>query len=79
MLIQTDDKDFSDQNVQTDFFGKYPCNYCGTKIANRFYLAEHTGRSRGTLNMGSTPGLPMLPYFSLRFTRQPNFLSNYIW
>ena len=64
-ISQTETKYFTcDQNEQTDVevnnesYSKYPCNYCATNIANKYHLAEHIGKCRGTLNMGTPPGLP---------------------
>jgi chromosome segregation ATPase len=83
-LVQTDPREFTiDKNVQTEdeksseTFVKYPCNYCGTKIANKYHLYEHKGKCRGTLNFCTEPGLPMLPFFSPRFTRPQNLPNPY--
>ena len=69
--VQTDVKEFSsDKLVQTEdektgeFFVKYPCNYCGTNIANSYHLKEHIGKCHGTLNMYTEPGLPKPPFSS---------------
>ena len=81
--IQTDTFEFtSDDSVQTEEektdqpFVKYPCNYCGTNIANDYHLMEHIGKCCGTLNMYTEPGLPKPP-FSLRFLPPPSFYNPY--
>ena len=77
-VVQTDFKDFTnDKNEQIDeadnseSFIKYPCNYCATNIANNHHQAQHIGRCRGTVNMSTEPGLPMLPFFSHRLSNHP--------
>ena len=42
-------------------FEKYPCNYCGTNIANLYHLDEHIMKCRGTYNLFTVPGLPVPP------------------
>lgn len=83
-ISQTETKYFTcDQNEQTDVevnnesFSKYPCNYCATNIANKYHLAEHIGKCRGTLNMGTPPGLPMLPFFYPKTYPHPTFSRAY--
>ena len=73
-IVQTDLNDFvDDKNVQTeddkisDEFVKYPCNYCGTNIANTYHLFEHIGRCRGTRNMFTEPGLPVQQFLPQTF------------
>ena len=62
---QTSDEQTLDTNIVTEeTFLKYPCCYCGTMIANEYHLGEHIERCRGTFNMFTEPGLPMLPFKS---------------
>ena len=80
-VVQTDKNystsDKSEQTNEDESFKKYPCNYCAINIASKYHLAEHIERCRGTLNMSTTPGLPMLPFFSPRFNQPPNFSMAY--
>ena len=82
VFVQTNVSDLTiDKNVQTEdaktTFVKYPCNYCGTNIANNYHLFEHITKCRGTHNMGTAPGLPLPPFFPSRFQLPPLLRSQF--
>ena len=77
VFAQTDVSDLTiDKNVQAEdaknTFVKYPCNYCGTNIANNYHLFEHITTCRGTHNMGTVP-----PFFPSRFQLPPLLRSQF--
>ena len=49
------------ENCEEIEFEKYPCNYCGTNVANLYHLDEHRMKCRGTYNLFTVPGLPVPP------------------
>ena len=85
VFVQTELGDMAvDKDVQTEegkntseTFVKYPCNYCGTNIANNYHLFEHKVKCRGTYNMRTDPGLPMPPFFPARFALPPLLQRQY--
>ena len=64
-IVQTEDE------TTSDTFVKYPCNYCGINIANKYHLMEHIVKCRGTINMFTEPGLPKLPFYSFSYLQPP--------